>query len=74
MFKFHGSGCSVLVLCKPMLKQYIFIVVQNSGRQYLFLRSDTGYQFFKCQIAQILGFYMFKGSAVCNCWGWPKFD
>ena len=40
---------------------YIYIVVQNSERQYLFLHSDTGYQLFKGQIARISGFYMFKG-------------
>ena len=73
MLEFHGSGCSVLAyLCKK--NQYIYIVVRISGRQYLFLHSDTGYQLFKCHIAQILGFNMFKGSAVCQCWGWLKFD
>ena len=50
------------------------MVVQISGRKYLFFRSDTGHQLFKCQIAQISGFYMFKGSAVCKSWGWPKLD
>ena len=25
--EFCGSGCSVLVLCKPMLKQYIYIYI-----------------------------------------------
>ena len=40
-------------------------MVRNSGRQYLFLHSDTGYQLFKCQIAQILGFlYVSRVSCV----------
>ena len=49
-------------------------MVQISEKQYLFLHSDTGYQLFKCQIAQNLGLYMFKGSAMCNFWSWLKFN
>ena len=49
-------------------------MVRILERQYLFLCSDTGYQLFKCRIAQNLGLYMFKGSAMCKWWGWPKFN
>ena len=65
MFEFHGSVCSVLIVCRPILKLYIYFVVQNLGRQYLFFHSNTGYQLFKCQIFLILGFlYVSRVSCV----------
>ena len=49
-------------------------MVRISEKQYLFLRSDTGYQLFKSQVAQNSDLYMFKGLAMCNYWGWSKFN
>ena len=74
LLEFRGSACRVLVFCIPMFK-IIYIYGGPNFREAIFIPPfDTGYQLFKCWIAQISGLYMFKGSAVCKCWGWPKFD
>ena len=49
-------------------------MVLISEKQYLFLHSDTGYQLSNDKWVKIRAYIMSKGLAMCNCWGWPKFN